>query len=31
MADLLPIHGIYNGTAVIAYFRTSDLYGETAA
>jgi hypothetical protein len=27
----LPIHGLYNGTAVIAYFRTSDLYGETAA
>jgi hypothetical protein len=29
MADLLPIHGLYNGTAVIAYFRTSDVYGET--
>jgi hypothetical protein len=29
MADLLPIHAIYNGTTVAAYFRTSDVYGET--
>jgi hypothetical protein len=29
MADLLPVHGIYNGTTVLAYFRTSDVYGLT--
>jgi hypothetical protein len=29
MADLLPVHGIYEGTTVKAYFRTSDVYGET--
>jgi hypothetical protein len=29
MADLLPVHGIYNGTTVKNYFRTSDVYGET--
>lgn len=29
MADLLPVHGIYNGTTVKHYFRTSDVYGET--
>lgn len=27
MADLLPIHGIFNGTTVLAYFRSSDVYG----
>jgi hypothetical protein len=29
MADLLPVHGIYSGTTVKHYFRTSDVYGET--
>jgi hypothetical protein len=29
MADLLPIHAVYDGTTVRAYFRTSDVYGET--
>jgi hypothetical protein len=29
MADLLPVHGLYEGTTVKAYFRTSDVYGET--
>jgi hypothetical protein len=29
MADLLPLHAIYDGTTPRAYFRTSDVYGET--
>jgi hypothetical protein len=29
MADLNPVHGIYSGTTVKYYFRTSDVYGET--
>jgi hypothetical protein len=29
MADLLPVHGLYEGTTLVAYFRTSDVYGET--
>ena len=29
MADLLPIHGIYNGALITDYIRTSDVYGET--
>ena len=29
MADLLPIHGIYNGAVITDYIRTSDVYGET--
>jgi hypothetical protein len=29
MAALLPVHAIYDGTNVRAYFRTSDVYGET--
>lgn len=29
MADLLPVHGIYSGTTVKHYFRTSDVYGES--
>lgn len=29
MADLLPVHGIYAGSTVKHYFRTSDVYGET--
>jgi hypothetical protein len=29
MADLLPVHGLLNGSLVLAYFRTSDVYGET--
>lgn len=30
MADLLPVHSVSDGSTVIAYFRTSDVYGETA-
>jgi hypothetical protein len=29
MADLLPIHAIYDGTTPKYFFRTSDVYGET--
>ena len=29
MADLLPVHALYNGTTVVAYFRTSNVYLET--
>ena len=29
MADLLPVHGLMNGTLVLHYFRTSDVYGIT--
>jgi hypothetical protein len=29
MADLLPVHSVSEGATVIAYFRTSDVYGET--
>lgn len=29
MADLLPVHGIFSGTNILAYFRTSDVYGTT--
>ena len=29
MADLLPVHGLINGSLVVHYFRTSDVYGET--
>lgn len=29
MADLLPIHGIVNGSLITHYFRTSDVYGES--
>lgn len=29
MADLLPIHGVYNGSLITEYIRTSDVYGET--
>jgi hypothetical protein len=29
MADLLPVHSVSEGATVKAYFRTSDVYGET--
>jgi hypothetical protein len=29
MADLLPVHAIYEGTTPKYFFRTSDVYGET--
>lgn len=29
MADLLPVHAIYDGTTPKFYFRTSDVYGTT--
>ena len=29
MADLLPVHGLLNGSVVLHYFRTSDVYGIT--
>lgn len=29
MADLLPVHAIYNGSTPKFYFRTSDVYGES--
>jgi hypothetical protein len=29
MAAILPVHAIYDGTNVRAYFRTSDVYGES--
>jgi hypothetical protein len=29
MADLLPVHAIYDGTTPKYFFRTSDVYGET--
>lgn len=29
MADLLPVHTVSEGATVKAYFRTSDVYGET--
>jgi hypothetical protein len=29
MADLLPVHAIYDGSNISAYFRSSDVYGET--
>lgn len=29
MTALLPVHAIYDGTTPRAYFRTSDVYGET--
>lgn len=30
MADLLPIHQVTDGATVVAFFRTSDVYGESA-
>lgn len=29
MADLIPVHAIYEGTTPKYFFRTSDVYGET--
>jgi hypothetical protein len=29
MADLLPVHQVMDGSTVVAFFRTSDVYGET--
>jgi len=29
MADLLPVHGLLDGSVVTNYFRTSDVYGES--
>jgi hypothetical protein len=29
MADLLPVHALSEGGTIVAYFRTSDVYGET--
>lgn len=29
MADLLPVHALKSGTTTKAFFRTSDVYGET--
>lgn len=29
MADLLPVHSVSEGATIKAYFRTSDVYGET--
>jgi hypothetical protein len=29
MADLLPVHGLVSGSLITAYFRTSDVYGES--
>ncbi len=29
MAEILPIHGLVDGSLITAYFRTSDVYSET--
>jgi hypothetical protein len=29
MADLLPVHALVNGSVILHYFRSSDVYGET--
>lgn len=29
MADLIPVHAVLNGTTILHYIRTSDVYGES--